>query len=122
MCAARWRKGRPSLKTPRASRSVDTANFWRRLRWGEIAEQGTDRITIEGVLKASGRRRLSCAAGSYRNGDFLVAAAISRGKNPRVTRSEGLWTRTAKLRDAGADIEVGGDWIGLDMHGGDRSG
>ena len=78
---------------------VDTANFLNTLG-AKIKGQGTDRITIEGVARLGG--------GVYRvlpdrieTGTFLVAAAISGGK----------------LRDAGADIETGEDWISLDMHG-----
>ena len=51
-------------------------------------------------------------------GTFLVAAAISRGKIIcRNAQPDTLDAVLAKLRDAGADIEVGEDWISLDMHG-----
>lgn len=51
-------------------------------------------------------------------GTFLVAAAISRGKIIcRNAQPDTLDAVLAKLRDAGADIEVGDDWISLDMHG-----
>ncbi len=51
-------------------------------------------------------------------GTFLVAAAISGGKVVcRQTRPDTLDAVLAKLREAGADIEVGDDWISLDMQG-----
>lgn len=47
-----------------------------------------------------------------------MAAAISRGKILcRNAQPDTLDAVLAKLRDAGADIEVGEDWISLDMHG-----
>ncbi|HDL7925363.1 TPA: UDP-N-acetylglucosamine 1-carboxyvinyltransferase [Yersinia enterocolitica] len=95
---------------------VDTANFLNTLG-AKITGAGTDRITIEGVARLGG--------GVYRvlpdrieTGTFLVAAAISGGKVVcRQTRPDTLDAVLAKLREAGADIEVGDDWISLDMHG-----
>ena len=95
---------------------VDTANFLNTLG-AKIKGQGTDRITIEGVARLGG--------GVYRvlpdrieTGTFLVAAAISVGKIVcRNAQPDTLDAVLAKLRDAGADIETGEDWISLDMHG-----
>ena len=95
---------------------VDTANFLNTLG-AKITGQGTDKITIEGVERLGG--------GVYRvlpdrieTGTFLVAAAISGGKVMcRNTRPDTLDAVLAKLREAGADIETGEDWISLDMHG-----
>ncbi|KFK95372.1 MULTISPECIES: UDP-N-acetylglucosamine 1-carboxyvinyltransferase [unclassified Serratia (in: enterobacteria)] len=95
---------------------VDTANFLNTLG-AKISGAGTDRITIEGVERLGG--------GVYRvlpdrieTGTFLVAAAVSGGKVLcRNTRPDTLDAVLAKLREAGADIEVGTDWISLDMHG-----
>ncbi|KEY59953.1 UDP-N-acetylglucosamine 1-carboxyvinyltransferase [Serratia sp. DD3] len=95
---------------------VDTANFLNTLG-AKISGAGTDRITIEGVERLGG--------GVYRvlpdrieTGTFLVAAAVSGGKVLcRNTRPDTLDAVLAKLREAGADIEIGEDWISLDMHG-----
>ncbi|WP_312383128.1 UDP-N-acetylglucosamine 1-carboxyvinyltransferase [Atlantibacter subterraneus] len=95
---------------------VDTANFLNTLG-AKITGMGTDRIVIEGVERLGG--------GVYRvlpdrieTGTFLVAAAISGGKVVcRNTRPDTLDAVLSKLREAGADIEVGEDWISLDMHG-----
>ncbi len=95
---------------------VDTANFLNTLG-AKISGAGSDRITIEGVKRLGG--------GVYRvlpdrieTGTFLVAAAISRGKIVcRNAQPDTLDAVLAKLREAGADIEVGADWISLDMHG-----
>ncbi|MRS14529.1 UDP-N-acetylglucosamine 1-carboxyvinyltransferase [Enterobacteriaceae bacterium RIT691] len=95
---------------------VDTANFLNTLG-AKITGQGTDRITIEGVKRLGG--------GVYRvlpdrieTGTFLVAAAISGGKIVcHHAQPDTLDAVLAKLREAGADIEIGKDWISLDMHG-----
>ena len=95
---------------------VDTAGFLNAMG-ATITGAGTDKIAIEGVERLGG--------GVYRvlpdrieTGTFLVAAAVSRGSIVcRNTRPDTLDAVLAKLRDAGADIEVGDDWISLDMHG-----
>ncbi len=117
MCAATLAEGTTIIENAaREPEIVDTANFLVTLG-AKIAGQGTDRITIEGVERLGG--------GVYRvlpdrieTGTFLVAAAISRGKILcRNAQPDTLDAVLAKLRDAGADIEVGEDWISLDMHG-----
>jgi len=95
---------------------VDTANFLNTLG-AKISGAGGDRITIEGVERLGG--------GVYRvlpdrieTGTFLVAAAISGGKVVcHKTQPDMLDAVLAKLREAGAEIETGEDWISLDMHG-----
>ncbi|EIU1005432.1 UDP-N-acetylglucosamine 1-carboxyvinyltransferase [Salmonella enterica] len=117
MCAATLAEGTTIIENAaREPEIVDTANFLIALG-AKIAGQGTDRITIEGVERLGG--------GVYRvlpdrieTGTFLVAAAISRGKIIcRNAQPDTLDAVLAKLRDAGADIKVGKDWISLDMHG-----
>ncbi|MCV9879731.1 UDP-N-acetylglucosamine 1-carboxyvinyltransferase [Brenneria izbisi] len=95
---------------------VDTANFLNTLG-AKISGAGSDKVVIEGVARLGG--------GVYRvlpdrieTGTFLVAAAVSGGKVVcRQTRPDTLDAVLAKLREAGADIETGEDWIILDMHG-----
>lgn len=95
---------------------VDTANFLNAMG-AKITGMGSDRITIEGVKRLGG--------GKYRvlpdrieTGTFLVAAAISGGKiTCRNAQPDTLDAVLAKLREAGADVETGSDWISLDMHG-----
>lgn len=94
---------------------VDTANFLITLG-AKISGQGTDRIVIEGVERLGG--------GVYRvlpdrieTGTFRWRRRFLAAKLSAVTRSQILDAVLAKLRDAGADIEVGEDWISPDMHG-----
>src|SRR5699024_8560711 len=94
----------------------DTANFLNALG-AKITGAGTDRIVIEGVARLGG--------GVYRvlpdrieTGTFLIAAAVSRGKVVcRNARPDTLDAVLAKLREAGADVQTGEDWISVDMHG-----
>ncbi len=95
---------------------IDTAHFLNMLG-ANISGMGTNCIKVQGVNRLGG--------GVYRvlpdrieTGTFLVAAAVSRGKiRCHNTRSDTLDVVLAKLREAGADIETGQDWITLDMHG-----
>ncbi|NOR51906.1 MAG: UDP-N-acetylglucosamine 1-carboxyvinyltransferase [Gammaproteobacteria bacterium] len=95
---------------------VDLANFLNTLG-AKISGAGTDTITIEGVESLGG--------GSYKvlpdrieTGTYLVAAAITGGKvKLKDTDSTLLSAVLGKLREAGAEIETGEDWISLDMKG-----
>jgi len=95
---------------------VDLANFLNAMG-GKISGAGTDTITIEGVESLKGVR-YSVLPDRIETGTFLVAAAISGGKiKVKDTDPTLLDVVLDKLVEAGADIEVGPDWISLDMHG-----
>ncbi|TKI06912.1 UDP-N-acetylglucosamine 1-carboxyvinyltransferase [Martelella alba] len=95
---------------------VDTANFLSAIG-ANITGAGTDKITIEGVARLGGGV-FRVLPDRIETGTFLVAAAISGGRVVcRATRPDMLDAVLAKLREAGADIETGDDWISLDMHG-----
>ncbi|AIN46923.1 UDP-N-acetylglucosamine 1-carboxyvinyltransferase [Candidatus Palibaumannia cicadellinicola] len=95
---------------------VDTAHFLTTLG-AKIRGAGSDKIIIEGVSYLGG--------GVYRvlpdrieTGTFLVAAAISRGHVLcQATRPDILDAVLDKLRETGANIETGEDWISLNIHG-----
>ena len=117
MCAATLAEGKTIIENAaREPEIVDTANFLNTLG-AKISGAGTDKITIEGVTRLGG--------GVYRvlpdrieTGTFLVAAAVTGGKVIcRNTRPDTLDAVLAKLTGAGAKIEVGEDWISLDMVG-----
>jgi UDP-N-acetylglucosamine 1-carboxyvinyltransferase len=82
-----------------------------------IAGAGTDVITVEGVERLHGARH-SVMPDRIETGTYLVAAAATRGdvmlKN---TRGDILDSVLQKLREAGAKIETGADWIHLRMPG-----
>jgi len=95
---------------------VDLANFLNAMG-AKISGAGTDTISIEGVEKLTGTR-YRVLPDRIETGTYLVAAAISGGKiKVKDTDPKLLDAVIDKLREAGADITCGDDWIELDMHG-----
>ena len=95
---------------------ADLADFLNAMG-ARITGAGTDTIHVQGVDGLRG--------GDYRvlpdrieTGTYLVAAAITGGRIlARHTRPGLLDAVLLKLREAGAEIETGPDWIALDMGG-----
>src|SRR5699024_528269 len=83
----------------------------------KITGAGTDTITIEGVERLHGCHH-DVIADRIETGTYLIAAAITGGR-VKVTNTvpELLDSTLQKLREAGAVITVGEDWIALDMEG-----
>jgi len=95
---------------------VDLANFINAMG-GKVSGAGTDTIVIEGVEKLHGTR-YRVLPDRIETGTFLVAAAITGGSiKVKDTAPRLLDAVIDKLREAGAKIEVGEDWISLDMEG-----
>ena len=95
---------------------VDLADFINAMG-GRIENAGTDMITIHGVENLQGCD-YSVLPDRIETGTYLVAAAITGGKvlikhtDPRL-----LDAVLAKLEEAGASIDIGDDWIELDIEG-----
>jgi UDP-N-acetylglucosamine 1-carboxyvinyltransferase len=82
-----------------------------------ITGHGTDTIQIEGVERLSGTE-YSVLPDRIETGTYLVAAAITGGNiKVKDTRPDIMDAVLQSLREAGAEITVGEDWIELDMHG-----
>jgi len=82
-----------------------------------IRGAGTDTIVIEGVERLVGTH-YDVLPDRIETGTYLVAAAISGGRiRVRDTQPTLVEAVIHKLRDAGAEIEQGDDWITLDMKG-----
>jgi UDP-N-acetylglucosamine 1-carboxyvinyltransferase len=95
---------------------VDLANFLIAMG-AQIHGAGTDRIVIQGVKKLHGAH-YEVQPDRIETGTFLVAGAITGGRVcARHTRPEHLDAVLQKLREAGAIITTGPDWIELNMHG-----
>ncbi|VAW52425.1 UDP-N-acetylglucosamine 1-carboxyvinyltransferase [hydrothermal vent metagenome] len=95
---------------------IDLANFINAMG-GKISGAGTDTITIEGVEKLNGTR-YRVLPDRIETGTYLVAAAITGGKiMVKDTDPKLLDAVIDKLRESGAKLEVGDDWISLDMEG-----
>lgn len=117
MMAAALAKGRTIIHNAALEPEVeDLAHFLNTLG-AKISGAGTPTITIDGVSELSG--------GNYRvlpdrieTGTYLTAATITRGKiKLKDTRPDIVDSILVKLREAGAHIETGVDWISLDMKG-----
>ncbi|WP_111657309.1 UDP-N-acetylglucosamine 1-carboxyvinyltransferase [Isoalcanivorax indicus] len=82
-----------------------------------IQGAGTDTITIEGVERLHGCHH-NVIPDRIETGTFLIAAAATGGRiRVRDTAPKLLDAVLQKLTEAGAKIEVGEDWITLDMEG-----
>lgn len=95
---------------------VDLADFINAMG-GKIENAGTDTITIHGVETLHGCD-YTVLPDRIETGTYLVAAAITGGKVLiKHTDPTLLDAVLAKLTEAGAVIDVGEDWIELDMEG-----
>jgi UDP-N-acetylglucosamine 1-carboxyvinyltransferase len=104
-----------AAKEPEVS---DLAHFLNKMG-AKITGIDTDILTIEGVEKLDKKDiHYDIIPDRIETGTYLVAAAITRGKvKLKDTRPDTLDAVLEKLKEAGAEITVGEDWIGLDMHG-----
>jgi UDP-N-acetylglucosamine 1-carboxyvinyltransferase len=83
----------------------------------KISGAGTDTITIEGVERLAGTE-YGVLPDRIETGTYLVAAAITGGKvKVKDARPDTMDAVLQTLREAGAGITVGEDWIELDMQG-----
>ena len=95
---------------------VDVANYLIAMG-AKIKGAGTDIITIEGVDKLVGAHH-DVLPDRIEAGTYLVAAAMTGGRvKVRETNPEILESVLLKLKEAGAKITTGDDWIELDMEG-----
>ena len=95
---------------------VDLANFINKMG-GKIEGAGTDTIHVQGVENLTGTD-YRVMPDRIEAGTYLVAAAITRGHiKLKNTRADIMDAVLQSLREAGAKITVGEDWIELDMEG-----
>jgi UDP-N-acetylglucosamine 1-carboxyvinyltransferase len=81
----------------------------------KISGHGTDTITITGVAELHGAEH-AIVPDRIETGTFLIAAAVAQGKLVlRNTRADIMEAVLEKLREAGAYIEAGDNWIAIDM-------
>ena len=117
MMAATLAEGQTIIENAaREPEVVDLANCLIKMG-AKIKGAGTETIIIDGVEKLFGAEH-SVLPDRIETGTYLVGAALSGGKvklnNTQPALIEGV---LAKLREAGAKIETGDDWIMLDMEG-----
>ncbi|AEF99138.1 UDP-N-acetylglucosamine 1-carboxyvinyltransferase [Methylomonas methanica] len=104
-----------AAKEPEVS---DLAHFLNKMG-AKITGIGTDILTVEGVDKLGvPNLHYNILPDRIETGTYLVAGAISRGrvrlKNTDPTTLDAVLD---KLKEAGAEITTGDNWIELNMHG-----
>ena len=83
----------------------------------QVEGAGSNRIVVHGVERLHGAKH-AVVADRIETGTFLVAGAMTGGRiTARRTRPETLDAVLEKLMQAGAQIEIDGDRITLDMQG-----
>ncbi len=95
---------------------VDMAHFLIAMG-AKIKGEGTDTIVVQGVPKLHGTH-YEVLPDRIETGTYLVAGAITSGHvRAKNTRPDHLDAVTAKLREAGAKVVTGDNWIEIDMRG-----
>jgi UDP-N-acetylglucosamine 1-carboxyvinyltransferase len=117
MMAAALAEGTTVLENcAREPEITDLADFLNAMG-AKVSGQGTDTITIEGVESLSGCHH-HVIADRVEAATYLIAAAATGGHvKMRDVIPSHLDVVISKLREAGADVTVGDDWIDLDMAG-----
>ena len=117
MMAAALARGETVIENAaREPEVVDLADYINKMG-GRVYGAGTDTITIEGVDSLTGARH-DVIPDRIETGTYLIAAAATRGRiKVKDTHPHLLDVVLQKLREAGAEIETGDDWISLDMKG-----
>lgn len=83
----------------------------------DISGHGTDTIVVQGVKKLHGGF-YSVLPDRIETGTYLVAAAATRGRvRVKDTCPDVLEAVLVKLRETGAKVSTGEDWIEVDMEG-----
>ena len=95
---------------------VDLANFLISMG-AKIRGAGSDKILVEGVERLSGTS-YEVLPDRIESGTYLVAGAITGGhvriKNARPDHLDAV---LVKLQEAGAKVDVGDNWVEVDMRG-----
>jgi UDP-N-acetylglucosamine 1-carboxyvinyltransferase len=117
MMAAALAKGRSVLQNAaREPEVVDLANFLIAMG-AKISGAGTDTITIDGVERLHSAT-YKVMPDRIETGTYLVAAAVTGGRvKVKDTDPTILEAVLEKLKEAGAEVTCGEDWIEVNMHG-----
>jgi UDP-N-acetylglucosamine 1-carboxyvinyltransferase len=117
MMAATLAEGRTVIENAaREPEVVDLAHCLAAMG-ARIAGAGTDTLVIDGVPRLHGCS-YDVVADRIEAGTYLVAGAITGGRvRVREVRPDHLDAVAAKLREAGASVTAGPDWLEVDMRG-----
>jgi UDP-N-acetylglucosamine 1-carboxyvinyltransferase len=117
MMAAALADGQTILENAAREPEVEDLAHFLNAMGARIRGAGTDTIVIDGVERLTGCE-YSVLPDRIETGTFLVAAAMTGGRvRVRKTSAHLLEAVLGKLRECGADVATGEDWIEVDMHG-----
>lgn len=117
MMAAVLAEGKTLIKNAaREPEVVDLANFL--ISMGAVIKgAGTHTIEIDGVESLTGGE-YSVMPDRIEAGTFLVSAAITQGNvTVKRVKTDNLLSMLCKFEEAGAHVQLGEDWVSLDMQG-----
>ena len=117
MMAAVLAEGRTTIHNAACEPEVeDLANFLNKMG-AIISGAGTDTIIIEGVDRLN-PSHYQILPDRIEAGTYLIAAAMTRGHvMVKEVLPSTLGAVLEKLREAGASIKIGDNWVDLDMKG-----
>lgn len=115
LMAAVLAKGTTVLENAAREPEVDDLAYMLNLMGAKISGIGTDTLTIQGVSSLNGCH-YRVMPDRIETATYLVAAAMTGGC-VKVTETDpsALDAALGKLRDAGAKVTVGSDWVAVDM-------
>ena len=115
MMAAVLARGTTVIKNAAREPEVTDLAYFLNSMGAKIINAGNDQIIIEGV-EALGDTEYRILPDRIEAGTYLVATAITGGKiRLKDVVPEHLAAVISKLEKVGADIQLGDDWINLDM-------
>jgi UDP-N-acetylglucosamine 1-carboxyvinyltransferase len=115
MMAAVLARGTTVIKNAAREPEVTDLAYFLNSMGAKIINAGNDQIIIEGV-EALGDTEYRILPDRIEAGTYLVATAITGGKiRLKDVVPEHLAAVISKLEKVGADIQLGNDWINLDM-------
>ena len=96
---------------------IDLANFLNKMG-ANVTGAGTDVIEIVGTETLKGGDSYQILPDRIEAGTYLIAAALTGGQvTVKDVKPDTLESILLKLVEAGAEIDVGDDWVSLDMKG-----
>jgi UDP-N-acetylglucosamine 1-carboxyvinyltransferase len=117
LMAAVLAEGRTVLRNAAREPEIVDLSYCLIAMGAKIEGVGSDTLTIDGVERLQGCH-YKVMPDRIETGTFLVAAAATRGRvKLKDTRQDILEAVLIKLKEAGAVITSGDDWIALDMEG-----
>jgi UDP-N-acetylglucosamine 1-carboxyvinyltransferase len=117
MMAATLASGQTIIENAAREPEVVDLALCLRAMGADISGEGSATITINGVDRLHGCQ-YAVMPDRIETGTYLIAAAATKGRiKVKDTRPNILEAVLSKLEEAGAQIEIGENWISLDMHG-----